>query len=119
MPGSKQVCSVEIAVAILLFTVFSLVSRGLVYSGTADYIVPFTGSRAWVYGLGMKASKPWHSWSMPGSKQVCSVENVVTILPFLVSFFCITGPGVQRDSRLHRAFHWQLDVGAWAGDERS
>ncbi|WIA44590.1 hypothetical protein OEZ86_007312 [Tetradesmus obliquus] len=44
--------------------------RALVYSGTADYVVPFTGSRAWVYGLGLKEAKPWGAWSMPGSQQV-------------------------------------------------
>jgi hypothetical protein len=44
--------------------------RALVYSGTADYVVPFTGSRAWVYGLGLPTAKPWRAWSIPGSKQV-------------------------------------------------
>jgi hypothetical protein len=61
--------------------------RALVYSGTADYIVPFTGSRTWVYGLGLKASKPWHSWSMPGSKQVRDVCPNGPHCVFLHSFF--------------------------------
>jgi serine carboxypeptidase-like clade 1 len=37
--------------------------RALIYSGDHDYVVPFTGTRAWVYGLGLPVSAPWHAWS--------------------------------------------------------
>jgi hypothetical protein len=40
-------------------------------AGDADYVVPFTGSRAWVYDMGMSQSKPWHTWTLQGDDQVC------------------------------------------------
>eukprot|EP00879_Flechtneria_rotunda_P016121 GHRR01016863.1.p1 GENE.GHRR01016863.1~~GHRR01016863.1.p1 ORF type:complete len:501 (+),score=113.92 GHRR01016863.1:376-1878(+) len=44
--------------------------RALVLSGDHDFVVPFTGTRAWVYSLGLEQRKGWHSWNVPGSKQV-------------------------------------------------
>ena len=41
-------------------------------AGDADYVVPFTGSRAWVHDMGMKPSKPWHTWTLQGDDQVCA-----------------------------------------------
>lgn len=38
--------------------------RGLVLSGDADYVVPFTGSRAWVYSLRRRVVKPWRPWQL-------------------------------------------------------
>jgi hypothetical protein len=69
-----------------------------------------------VHGLGQKPSEPWHSWSMPGSKQVC-----LTAYSFLYGGVCgiflsgsgVCSTGVQRHSRLHCAFHWRQGVGVW------
>lgn len=41
-------------------------------AGDADYVVPFTGSRAWVHDMGMKPSKPWHTWTLQGDDQACA-----------------------------------------------
>ncbi|KAF8067133.1 CBP1 [Scenedesmus sp. PABB004] len=46
--------------------------RALVYSGDADFIVPFTSTRAWVrHGLTppLREARPWHAWGLPGSEQ--------------------------------------------------
>lgn len=44
-------------------------------AGDADYVVPYTGTRAWVYDLNLKQSKPWHSWHIPGDDQVSCVAD--------------------------------------------
>lgn len=36
--------------------------RGLILSGDHDYVIPFTGTRDWVYSLGFKVDQPWHAW---------------------------------------------------------
>lgn len=41
-----------------------------VAEGDHDYVVPYQGTRAWVYDLGLKQAKTWHSWSLPGDDQV-------------------------------------------------
>jgi carboxypeptidase C (cathepsin A) len=38
--------------------------RGLVFSGLQDYVVPFTGSRKWVAGLGLPTQLPWRPWKL-------------------------------------------------------
>lgn len=42
----------------------------LATAGDHDYVVPYTGTRAWVYGMDLQEAKPWHSWSLPGDDQV-------------------------------------------------
>lgn len=41
-------------------------------------MVPYTGTRAWVYDLGLKQSRPWHSWSLQGSDQVRTLHTLWT-----------------------------------------
>lgn len=40
--------------------------RGMVYSGDHDMVIPHTGSRAWVWALGLKQDGPLLPWSMDG-----------------------------------------------------
>ena len=38
----------------------------LVYSGDHDLIIPFTGTRRWVYGLGLTEASKYAAWMMGG-----------------------------------------------------
>jgi serine carboxypeptidase-like clade 2 len=38
--------------------------RALVYSGLRDYVVPFTGTRAWTAGLALQTEFPWRPWKL-------------------------------------------------------
>jgi hypothetical protein len=42
----------------------------VVSAGDHDYVVPYTGTRAWVYDMKLQQSKPWRPWSLPGDDQV-------------------------------------------------
>ncbi len=34
----------------------------LIYSGDHDFVVPFTGTRAWVYGMNLTVDQPYSPW---------------------------------------------------------
>lgn len=36
--------------------------RALIYSGDHDMVVPFTSTRAWVYGMGLHVEQPYDAW---------------------------------------------------------
>lgn len=38
----------------------------MIYSGDVDGIVPTTGTRIWVEGLGLPVRVPWKPWLAPG-----------------------------------------------------
>ncbi|GBF90392.1 serine carboxypeptidase-like protein [Raphidocelis subcapitata] len=40
--------------------------RALVFSGTQDYVVPFTGTRDWTAALGLPIEFPWRPWKLGG-----------------------------------------------------
>jgi serine carboxypeptidase-like clade 1 len=40
--------------------------RALVYSGDHDMIIPFTGTRSWVYGMGLPEDGQYKAWMMGG-----------------------------------------------------
>lgn len=40
--------------------------RALIYSGDHDYVVPFTGTRAWLHSLGRAHRHRWQAWTMDG-----------------------------------------------------
>jgi hypothetical protein len=42
-------------------------------AGDHDYVVPYTGSRAWVYDMGLRQATPWHSWSISGDDEVTKI----------------------------------------------
>jgi serine carboxypeptidase-like clade 1 len=46
--------------------------RALIYSGDHDYVVPFTGTRAWLHSLGRAHMHKWQAWTMDG--QVCGYQ---------------------------------------------
>jgi serine carboxypeptidase-like clade 2 len=38
--------------------------RALVFSGLQDFVVPFTGTRAWTAGLQLPIEFPWRPWKL-------------------------------------------------------
>lgn len=44
--------------------------RIMIYSGDVDGIVPTTGTRMWVEGLGLPVRVPWTPWLSPGPGQL-------------------------------------------------
>lgn len=47
--------------------------HALIYSGDHDYVVPFTGTRAWLHSLGRPHRHKWQAWTMDGQVRGCQV----------------------------------------------
>lgn len=92
----------------------ALLATGLqimIYSGDVDGIVPTTGTRAWVEGLGLPVKAPWRPWLSPGKgKLPPQVGGYVTEYDGL-TFATVRGAGhmvpyvqPQRGLQLFEAF---------------
>jgi len=57
-------------VQMLLSSMYAIMCCRVATAGDHDYVVPNTGTRAWVYGMNLQEAKPWHSWSLPGDDLV-------------------------------------------------
>lgn len=43
--------------------------RALLYSGDHDFVVPFTGTRAWIYSMQLPVERPYAAWTIEGQVQ--------------------------------------------------
>jgi carboxypeptidase C (cathepsin A) len=60
-----------------------------VYSGDHDFVVPFTGTRSWVYSLGLNTLTPYAAWYTPDGQ----VAGFSTTFAQGLTFATVLGAG--------------------------
>eukprot|EP00798_Chlamydomonas_sp_ICE-L_P013839 gene13839-19760_t len=62
--------------------------RVLVYSGDHDFVIPYIGTRSWVYGLGLPVDQPYAAWMVEGQ-----VAGFVATFEGGLTFATVKGAG--------------------------